>query len=543
MKILKGIGVSRGIAIGKVVFHGTRMKQVERKRTETPDKEIARYEQARKAAGEKLTELRTLALATVGAAEAEIFDVHGMMLEDEDYHDSVINLIRTNAVNAEYAVARTGENFSEMFMHMDDDYMRARAADVRDITERLLCELDPSRTEKKLPDDSILCSDDLSPSDTVRLDKKAVAAFVMRGGSAQSHTSILARTMAIPAVIGVGDSLSSDDEGHIAIVDSQTGEVILDPDEKTLSEANRKRDDYLTSLRLEEGMKGKENRTLDGRRIELFANVGSLSDIGLALQNDAGGIGLFRSEFLYLESEDYPSEEKQFASYKSAVEKMAGKPVIIRTLDIGADKKIGYFGLPEEENPALGWRAVRICLDRPELFRTQLRALCRASCFGNLSVMVPMVTSVWEVREVKKHLREVQRELRAARIPYDPLMPLGIMIETPAAALLSDELAKEVDFFSIGTNDLSGYTLAADRQNGKIGRFFDPHHPAILRLIDMTVRNAHHNGIWCGICGELGADTELTELFLEMGLDELSMSPSSILRVRKKVRETDLSAH
>lgn len=541
MKIIKGKGVSNGIAIGTIHFSGEDQIKVRRVSTDNSELEISRFENARELAVSQLKELFNKAVKEVGESNAQIFSIHQMMLEDMDYLDSVRNIINTQKVNAEYAVAVTSDNFAAMFSDMDDEYMKARSADVRDISDRIIRNLSERNSENSLSSgkDLIICADDLTPSETVQMDKSSVIAFVTRKGSANSHTAILARTMAIPAIIGAGSSLKEDLEGSFAIINAFTGEIFIDPDEVTLSEQKVKQKKYLEHKELIKQQKGKENITADGKKIELYANIGSLSDLGEALKNDAGGIGLFRSEFLYLENNDYPTEEFQFSVYKKAAESMAGKPVIIRTMDIGADKQIEYFNIPKEENPALGWRALRICLDRKEIFKTQLRALCRASAFGNIQVMFPMVASLWEVREIKAIVAEVQDSLRKEGVEFNEKMAVGIMIETPAAAVISDVLAPEVDFFSIGTNDLTQYTIAVDRQNRNLERYFDPYHPSVLRLIDITVQNAHKNGIWCGICGELGGDINMTEAFLAMGIDELSMAPGSILEIRKKIRETD----
>ena len=541
MKIIKGKGVSKGIAIGTIHFSGEDQVKVRRISTDDSELEVSRFESARELAVSQLKELFNKAVKEVGESNAQIFSIHQMMLEDMDYLDSVRNIINTQKVNAEYAVAVTSDNFAAMFSDMDDEYMKARSADVRDISDRIIRNLSERNTENSLSSgkDLIICADDLTPSETVQMDKSSVIAFVTRKGSANSHTAILARTMAIPAIIGVGSSLEEGLEGSYAIINAFTGEIFIDPDETTLSEQKVKQNQYLEHKELIKQQKGKENITADGKKIELYANIGSLSDLGEALKNDAGGIGLFRSEFLYLENDDYPTEEFQFSVYKKAAESMAGKPVIIRTMDIGADKQIEYFNIPKEENPALGWRALRICLDRKEIFKTQLRALCRASAFGNIQVMFPMVASLWEVREIKAIVTEIQDSLRKEGIAFNEKMAVGIMIETPAAAVISDILAPEVDFFSIGTNDLTQYTIAVDRQNRNLERYFDPYHPSVLRLIDITVQNAHKNGIWCGICGELGGDINMTETFLAMGIDELSMAPGNILEIRKKIRETD----
>lgn len=541
MKIIKGKGVSNGIAIGTIHFSGEDQVKVRRISTDNSELEISRFESARKLAVSQLKELFNKAVKEVGESNAQIFSIHQMMLEDIDYLDSVRNIISTQKVNAEYAVAVTSDNFAAMFSDMDDEYMKARSADVMDISDRIIRNLSDRNTDNSLSSgkDLIICADDLTPSETVQMDKSSVIAFVTRKGSANSHTAILARTMAIPAIIGAGSPLEESLEGSFAIINAFTGEIFIDPDEATLSKQKIKQRKYLEHKELIKQQKGKENITADGKKIELYANIGSFSDLGEALKNDAGGIGLFRSEFLYLENDDYPSEEFQFSVYKKAAESMAGKPVIIRTMDIGADKQIEYFNIPKEENPALGWRALRICLDRQDIFKAQLRALCRASAFGNIQVMFPMVASLWEVQEIKAIVAEIQDSLKKEGIAFNEKMAMGIMIETPAAAVISDILAPEVNFFSIGTNDLTQYTIAVDRQNRNLERYFDPYHPSVLRLIDITVQNAHKNGIWCGICGELGGDINMTEAFLAMGIDELSMAPGSILEIRKKIRETD----
>lgn len=541
MKIIKGKGVSNGIAIGTIHFSGEDQVKVRRISTDNSELEISRFESARKLAVSQLKELFNKAVKEVGESNAQIFSIHQMMLEDMDYLDSVRNIISTQKVNAEYAVAVTSDNFAAMFSDMDDEYMKARSADVMDISDRIIRNLSDRNTDNSLSSgkDLIICADDLTPSETVQMDKSSVIAFVTRKGSANSHTAILARTMAIPAIIGAGSPLEESLEGSFAIINAFTGEIFIDPDEATLSKQKIKQRKYLEHKELIKQQKGKENITADGKKIELYANIGSFSDLGEALKNDAGGIGLFRSEFLYLENDDYPSEEFQFSVYKKAAESMAGKPVIIRTMDIGADKQIEYFNIPKEENPALGWRALRICLDRQDIFKAQLRALCRASAFGNIQVMFPMVASLWEVQEIKAIVAEIQDSLKKEGIAFNEKMAMGIMIETPAAAVISDILAPEVNFFSIGTNDLTQYTIAVDRQNRNLERYFAPYHPSVLRLIDITVQNAHKNGIWCGICGELGGDINMTEAFLAMGIDELSMAPGSILEIRKKIRETD----
>lgn len=538
---LQGKGVFGGIAIGPMVFYKRSAGQIQRKSVDDPEKEIKRFEEAKTTAIDQLGKLYDKALQEVGEGNAMIFQVHQMMLDDLDYVDAITNMIRTQNVNAEYAVGVTGDNFSQMFAAMDDDYMRERAADVKDISERVVRILSGSEGDGLVTDQPvILAADDLAPSETVQLEKDMVLSFVTQGGSTNSHTAILARTMNIPAIIGVGESLSEEYEGKTAIVDGAAGVIYVDPDEATMESYLQKQKEYQEKQALLQQLKGEENISLDGQKVKLYANIGNASDIGAVLQNDAGGIGLFRSEFLYLESDTYPTEEEQFKVYKYVAETMAGKQVVIRTLDIGADKQIDYFQLPKEENPALGYRAIRICLTRHEIFKTQLRALFRASAFGNIAIMFPMIVSVQEVLEIKEIVKEVKQELDAEGIPYKKETQLGIMIETPAAALISDDLAKEVDFFSVGTNDLTQYTTAVDRQNDKLEKFYYPHHKAILRLIKMAADNAHKNGIWIGICGELGADLELTETFLSMGIDELSVSPACVLPLRKKIRETSV---
>lgn len=538
---LQGKGVFGGIAIGPMVFYKRSAGQIQRKSVDDPEKEIKRFEEAKTTAIDQLGKLYDKALQEVGEGNAMIFQVHQMMLDDLDYVDAITNMIRTQNVNAEYAVGLTGDNFSQMFAAMDDDYMRERAADVKDISERVVRILSGSEGDGLVTDKPvILAADDLAPSETVQLEKDMVLSFVTQGGSTNSHTAILARTMNIPAIIGVGESLSEEYEGKTAIVDGAAGVIYVEPDEATMESYLQKQREYQEKQALLQQLKGEENVSLDGQKVKLYANIGNASDIGAVLQNDAGGIGLFRSEFLYLESDTYPTEEEQFKVYKYVAETMAGKQVVIRTLDIGADKQIDYFQLPKEENPALGYRAIRICLTRHEIFKTQLRALFRASAFGNIAIMFPMIVSVQEVLEIKEIVKEVKQELDAEGIPFNHETQLGIMIETPAAALISDDLAKEVDFFSVGTNDLTQYTTAVDRQNDKLEKFYYPHHKAILRLIKMAADNAHKNGIWIGICGELGADLELTETFLSMGIDELSVSPACVLPLRKKIRETSV---
>lgn len=541
MLTLTGKSVFSGVAIGPIQFYRRPENIIKRYHIDDVPAEKRRFEDAKATALQQLHELHERALGEVGEGGAMIFEIHQMMLEDLDYCDSVFNIIESQKLNAEYAVGTTADNFSAIFAAMDDPYMRGRAADVRDVSERVLCILTGiSASPAGLTAPAIVAADDLAPSETVQLDKSKVLGFITRRGSASSHTAILARTMGIPAVVSAGDALDERLDGHTAIIDGFSGTVYIDPDpetERRLREKKRQ-DEERKTLLLE--LRGEENVTLDGRRIQVYANIGSPADVGAVLQNDAGGIGLFRSEFLYLESDDFPSEEEQFSAYKRVAETMAGKKVIIRTLDIGADKKADYFGLEPEENPALGYRAIRICLTRPEIFKTQLRAICRASAFGKLAVMFPMITSLSELRQSKALLAEVQEELRAEGLPFDPLLETGIMIETPAAALISEQLAKEADFFSVGTNDLTQYTLACDRQNQKLEPFLDPHHPAILRLIKLAADNAHREGKWIGICGELGADPALTELFLAMGIDELSVSPAMVLPLRKRIRSADL---
>ena len=541
MQVYSGKSVFGGIAIGKISVYKKNEQQVKRVRTEDTKGELARYEAAKAAAVEQLQELYQKALKEVGEANAAIFEIHQMMLDDGDYNESVENIIETQKVNAEYAVAVTGDNFAQMFRAMDDDYMRERAADVKDISERVLLVLNGGQKGKVVTDEPvIIVADDLAPSETVQLEKDMVLSFVTVHGSVNSHTAILARTMAIPALIGT-EELPLDDtvDGKLAVVDGLNGKIYVEPDAQTLEEMKKRRQEEQEKKELLQLLKGKENVTLDGKKIMLYANIGNIKDLATVIQNDAGGIGLFRSEFIYLEKDQYPTEEEQFSIYKTAVETMAGKRVIIRTLDIGADKQCEYFKMDKEENPALGYRAIRICLTRPEIFKTQLRALFRASAYGNLAIMYPMITSLWEVKRIKEIVEEVKAELTAEQLEFGNPQQ-GIMIETPAAVMMSGELAKEVDFFSIGTNDLTQYTLAIDRQNPKLDKFYDAHHPAVLSMIRMTVENAHKAGIWAGICGELGADTSLTKEFLAMGVDELSVSPGSILPIRKIILETNI---
>ena len=543
MQIYKGKSVFGGIAIGKISVYKKDEQLVKRVKIEDADAEMERYTDARNIAAAQLQKLYDKALKEVGEANAAIFEVHQMMLEDEDYNESVENIIHSQMVNAEYAVASTADNFAQMFEAMDDDYMRGRAADVRDISERVITVLAGGAGSGLDSDEPvIIAADDLAPSETVQLDKDKVLSFVTAHGSENSHTAILARTMGIPALIGTGIDLDETVDGKLGIVDGTNGVVYVDPDAELLEEMKKKQQEEQEKKRLLQTLKGKENITLDGQKVMLYANVGNIRDLGIALQNDAGGIGLFRSEFIYLGQDHYPTEEEQFQIYKTVAETMAGRRVIIRTLDIGADKQCDYFELDKEDNPAMGLRAIRICLTRPEIFKTQLRALFRASVYGNINIMYPMIISVDEVRQIKAIVEEVKAELAEQGIEYgNPAQ--GIMIETPASVMMSRELAEEVDFFSIGTNDLTQYTLAIDRQNSKLDKFFDSHHPAVLRMIQMTVENAHKAGIWCGICGELGADQALTKDFLAMGVDELSVSPGSILPLRKIILETDVEAY
>ena len=542
MKQFTGKGVYGAVAMGKISLFKKQDTVIQRTSVTDTEAEKARVEAAKAAASEQLQAIYEKALKEVGETNAQIFEIHMMMLEDDDYNESIQNIIDTQKVNAEYAVSITADNFAEMFSAMDDAYMQARAADVRDISDRIIANLTGNVAVQEDSDEKrIICADDLAPSETVSLDKDKVLAFVTAHGSSNSHTAILARNMNIPAVIGVGsDFLKEVQDGTEAIVDGFTGEIFVEPDEETRQRLLEKQraDEEKKRLLLE--LKGKENITKDGTKVNIYANIGSVDNIGAVLLNDAGGIGLFRSEFLYLENTDYPNEEQQFLAYKRVLESMAGKKVIIRTLDIGADKQVDYFHLKKEDNPAMGYRAIRICLTRPEIFKTQLRALYRASIYGNLGVMFPMITSVSELEKILAICEEVKAELREQGVTYSDTMELGIMIETPAAAIISDRLAPMVDFFSVGTNDLTQYTLACDRQNPDIEPFIDTHHEAILRLIEMSAKNAHANGAWIGICGELAADTTLTEPFLRMGIDELSVSPAFVLKVRDAVRNVDL---
>ncbi|NSE03614.1 phosphoenolpyruvate--protein phosphotransferase [Blautia wexlerae] len=537
MQSYQGKSVYKGIAMGPVVVLKKNDYQVKRTRIEDPEAEIKRVDEALEKSKEQLQKLYDKAVQEVGEASAAIFEVHQMMLEDDDYLEAIQNTIRTEQINAEYAVAATGDNFAEMFASMDDDYMKARSADIKDISERLVRNLSgQDDADLSSIEPSIIVADDLSPSETVQMDKDKILAFVTVHGSTNSHTAILARMMNIPALIGVDMDLEEIHTGMEAVVDGFQGTVIFEPDETVKAQTTEKMAEEAEKLRLLQELKGKENVTLDGHKINIYANIGSVGDIGYVMENDAGGIGLFRSEFLYLGRNDFPTEEEQFQAYKQAVQMMAGKKVIIRTLDIGADKQVDYFNLGNEDNPAMGYRAIRICLKQPEIFKTQLRALLRAAVYGNLSIMYPMITSTEEVKKIYEIVAEVEEELKAQEIQYK-IPEQGIMIETPAAAIISDRLAEMVDFFSIGTNDLTQYTLAIDRQNEKLDEFYNPHHEALLRMIRMVVDNAHKCGKWAGICGELGADTTLTEEFVRMGLDELSVAPSMVLKLRKIVRE------
>lgn len=540
MQIFNGKGVFGGVAIGKISLYRRKQNQIKRNHIEDIQAELERFEEAKTKAVEQLKELYNKALTEVGEANAAIFEVHQMMLEDEDYLDSITNIIKTQNVNAEYAVGTTGDNFAKIFSSMEDAYMKERAADIKDISERLLTVLSGGVQQViNSSEPVIILADDLAPSETVQLDKDKVLAFVTQLGSTNSHTAILARTMNIPALISVNMELNEEYDGVFAIVDGFTGTVYVDPDDETLTKMKKKQVEDLEKKALLLQLKGKKNVTLDGKKIKIYANIGNANDVANVLKNDAGGIGLFRSEFLYLEKNDYPTEEEQFSVYKTVAENMAGKKVIIRTLDIGADKQVDYFNMEHEENPAMGYRAIRICLDRKEIFKTQLRALYRASAYGKISIMFPMIISVAEVIEIKEIVEEVKTELKEQGIPFSDV-EIGIMIETPAAVMISDLLAKEVDFFSIGTNDLTQYTLAIDRQNPKLDKIYDSHHRGVLRMIKMVADNAHANGIWMGICGELASDLSLTETFLSMGIDELSVSPSLILGLRKKVIETNV---
>ncbi len=538
MDTYTGKSIFKKIAIGKILFYQKGEQTIKRTHIEEVDAELKRYEKARAAAIEQLDALHEKALKEVGEANAAVFEVHAMMLEDDDYVDSIVNIIESQQVNAEFAVATTGDNFSKMFANMDDDYFKARAADVKDISERMINILSGKEGDQVIGDQPVIVvADDLAPSETVQMDKKKLLGFVTKYGSANSHTAILARTMNIPALIGV--DIQEEWNGKLAVVDGYEGILYLEPDGETLARLQKRQQEDLETEKLLQQMKGKEDVTLDGRHIRLYANIGGVKDVADVLANDAAGIGLFRSEFLYLEANDYPDEETQFRAYKTVAENMAGRKVIVRTLDIGADKQADYFKLDKEENPAMGYRAIRICLERTDIFKTQLRALLRASAFGNIAIMYPMIISVDEVRKIKRIFEEVKQELKEQAIPFGDVEQ-GIMIETPAAVLISDMLAPEFDFFSIGTNDLTQYTLAIDRQNMKLDHFYDSHHPAVLRMIQMIVENGHKHGCWVGICGELGADMTLTKTFLEMGIDELSVSPAFVLPIRKMIRELSI---
>lgn len=543
MNVYQGKSVFGGIAIGHLCVYQKGEQQVTRQKIEDVEAEVKRFQVAREAAQAQLGELYDKAVKEVGEANAAIFEMHQMLLEDEDYQDSVENIIRTQQVNAEYATAVTSDHFSSMFAEMDDDYMKERAADIRDISERVIANLNGENKRKVVTDEPvIILADDLAPSETVQLEKDKVLSFVTVHGSVNSHTAILARTMGIPALVSTEMELTQDLDGKLAVVDGNHGTIYVDPDAETMEKMETLKKEEEEKKELLQTFKNKESITLDGKKVLTYANIGNVKDLALVLQNGAEGIGLFRSEFLYLESETYPTEEEQFEVYKKVAETMAGKRVIIRTLDIGADKQADYFELAKEENPAMGVRAIRICLTRPEIFKTQLRALFRASAYGNIAIMYPMITSLSEIAQIKEIVEEVKAELDADGVPYGT-PEQGIMIETPAAATISDLLAKEVDFFSIGTNDLTQYTLAIDRQNQSLDAFFDAHHIAVLRMIYQTVQNAHKAGIWCGICGELGADSDLTELFLAMGIDELSVSPGRLLTIRRLICETDSSVN
>ena len=535
MEKYTGKSIFKGIAIGKILFYQKGEQPVKRVKIEDTAEQIKRYEDARAKAAEQLQGLYEKALKEVGEANAAVFEVHQMMLEDDDYIDSVVNIIETQQVNAEFAVATTGDNFAKMFAEMEDDYFKARAADVKDISERMVNILSGNESGGALGDEPVIVvAEDLAPSETVQMDKEKLLAFVTRLGSANSHTAILARTMNIPALIEV--DIKEEWNGKMAVVDGYTGTFYIDPDEETLKKMQEKKEEDIKARELLQELKGKEDITVDGKHIKLYANIGGVKDVTSVLANDAAGIGLFRSEFLYLEADNYPDEEAQFQAYKTVAENMAGKKVIVRTLDIGADKQVDYFNLDHEENPAMGYRAIRICLDRRDIFRTQLRALLRASAYGNIGIMYPMIISVDEVKEIKKIVESIKAELTEKGIEYGEVEQ-GIMIETPAAVMISDLLAEEVDFFSIGTTDLTQYTLAIDRQNSKLDNIYDSHHPAVLRMIQKTIENGHKAGCWVGICGELGADMTLTETFLKMGIDELSVSPTFVLPIRKLIRE------
>ena len=540
MITIQGKGVSAGVGVGPLYFYRRATVEIHNTTVEDTDAEWHRFKGAQTGAVEQLGVLAEQARAEAGDEAAMLFETHQMMAEDLDYEEAIEDLIVNQKLNAEAAVSQVAEQFAAMFAAMDDTYMQARAADVQDVSQRIigiLCGVVQGGIASDVP--VLLAADDLAPSETIQLDKSKILGFITAGGSGSSHTAILARTMGIPAIVGMGDALKPEYEGRQAIADGSTGALVIDPDDETRDRLLKKREEQLRLQRLLETLKGQENVTKDGKTVRVYCNIGSPEDVHAVQVNDGGGIGLFRSEFLYLNTKDYPTEDEQFKAYKQVLSDMDGKEVIIRTLDIGADKQIGYFNLPKEDNPAMGMRALRICLNRPEIFRVQLRALFRASAYGKLGIMFPMVTSVWEVREAKRMCEEVKRDLKHEGIPYSDDVKIGVMIETPAAAVISDRLAKEVDFFSIGTNDLTQYTLACDRQNNDLGRFYNPHHPAVLRLIQMVTENAHKNGIWVGICGELGADLTLTETFLAMGVDELSVTPRAVLPLRNAVRMTD----
>ena len=540
MITIQGKGVSAGVGVGPLYFYRRATVEIHNTTVEDTDAEWHRFKGAQTGAVEQLGVLAKQARAEAGDEAAMLFETHQMMAEDLDYEEAIEDLIINQKLNAEAAVSQVAEQFAAMFAAMDDTYMQARAADVQDVSQRIigiLCGVVQGGIASDVP--VLLAADDLAPSETIQLDKSKILGFITAGGSGSSHTAILARTMGIPAIVGMGDALKPEYEGRQAIADGSTGALVIDPDDETRDRLLKKREEQLRLQRLLETLKGQENVTKDGKTVRIYCNIGSPEDVHAVQVNDGGGIGLFRSEFLYLNTKDYPTEDEQFNAYKQVLSDMDGKEVIIRTLDIGADKQIGYFNLPKEDNPAMGMRALRICLNRPEIFRVQLRALFRASAYGKLGIMFPMVTSVWEVREAKRMCEEVKRDLKHEGIPYSDDVKIGVMIETPAAAVISDRLAKEVDFFSIGTNDLTQYTLACDRQNNDLGRFYNPHHPAVLRLIQMVTENAHKNGIWVGICGELGADLTLTETFLAIGVDELSVTPRAVLPLRNAVRMTD----
>ncbi len=535
MEIAKGKSILGGIAIGKIQFYKKAKQDVSRKKVNDIETEIVRYREARQKAINELNQLYDKAISEVGEVNAAIIEIHAMMLEDDDYCESIENMISIQGVNAEYAVAVTGDNMSEMFASMDDEYMKTRATDVKDVSERLIrVLLGKGNAENAINEKVILVAEDLAPSETVQLDKNKLLGFVTRLGSLNSHTAILARTMDIPALIGA--DIKKEWDGQIGIIDGYHNMFYINPTKELLQAMQIKQKEDMEKKEMLQDLKGKDNVTLDGKQIKLYANIGNVSDVGQVLINDADGIGLFRSEFLYLESNHYPTEEEQFQAYKKVAEMMAGKKVIIRTMDIGADKQVDYFHLETEDNPALGYRAIRICLTRKDIFKTQLRALLRASMYGNISIMYPMIISLEEVKKIKEIMKQVKEELKAQEIPFKEDTEEGIMIETPAAVMISEELAKEVDFFSIGTNDLTQYMLAIDRQNPKLDEFYNPHHPAVLKVIQMTIENGHKGGAWVGICGELGSDITLTETFLKMGIDELSVSPASILPVRKQIR-------